>query len=412
MTSKLLRPTCLLILCGVLVAGLWPFHAPKNQVRWLSSGAGIRFGDYGSITGAGTFRAKADTPCSLEIWLKPKQADYSGTILAFYLLQTHVVSFDLRQSLGDLVVQRTNLDELHHARRSNIYVDDLFSHAKLVFVTISSGPEGTAVYADGSLVKKSRSFRFSRQNLTGQFIVGNAPATTDTWSGQLKGFAVYDRELTVDDVSRHYANWTRNEQADLAKNEAAGALYLFDEGKGTLVHNRVDSTTDLLIPDRFFVLRQQFLERPWDEFYPGWRYWKDVGVNVVGFIPFGFVFSVYFSAIEKIKRPTWLTIALGFAVSLTIEVLQAFLPTRDSGITDLITNTLGTALGATLWGLGRKACVVRPSRYFNRFLCGERKEELKLVEVEVNPNRFRKVTDERGDESTSLRNLLASFREK
>jgi glycopeptide antibiotics resistance protein len=51
------------------------------------------------------------------------------------------------------------------------------------------------------------------------------------------------------------------------------------------------------------------------------------------------------------NRPIVSTIVVGGITSLIIEVTQAFLPTRDSGMTDLITNTSGTALGAILYRL-------------------------------------------------------------
>jgi hypothetical protein len=348
----LLRAICALVLLGILVAGLSPFHSPRNQVSWLSDNSGILFGKYGSIVSAAPFRAhpsQADGSCSIEIWLQPRRVKASGTIFAFYWPESRTVPFALRQSLGDFVLLRRNDDRSRHGKRIRLYVDDVFSHQQPVFVTMSSGPSGTRIYVDGALVKTTPNFRFSSQELTGQLVIGNAPATTDNWSGQLKGFAVYDRGLTTDEVSQHYENWTTGKQANLAAIESAVGLYLFNEENGSVVHNQVDPATDLHIPERFFVLHEQFLERPWDEFRPDWNYWKDVGINIAGFIPLGFFFCAYFSSMPTIRRAVLFTVAFGFAVSLTIEVLQAFLPTRDSGMTDLITNTLGTALGAVLY---------------------------------------------------------------
>jgi hypothetical protein len=347
----LLRAVCAFALLGILVAGLWPFHAPKNEVTWLSHANGLFFGKYGSIVSASTFKAnvlQGDGSCSLEIWLEPRRVRSSGTILAFYWPDSDFVPFALRQSLGDLVLQRISPDRLYDAKKVKTYIDDVFSHQRPVLVTISSSQAGTKVYADGAFVKNIVSFRISRHDFTGQLIVGNSPGTTRNWSGQLRGLAIYDRELSVGEVSKHVANWTKSERPDLAKSEGAVALYLFSEGNGNVAHNQVDSATDLLIPENFFVLNEQFLERPWDEFRQDWNYWKDIGINVVGFIPLGFFFYAYFLLVRRAEHPAAVTTALGFGVSLTIEVLQAFLPTRDSGMTDLITNTLGTALGTIL----------------------------------------------------------------
>jgi VanZ family protein len=140
-----------------------------------------------------------------------------------------------------------------------------------------------------------------------------------------------------------------SERPDVSALDGATALYLFKEDAGNTVHNQVDSTTGLVIPERFFVLHEPFLERPWNEYHPGWNYWKDIGVNIGGFIPFGFLFYAYFLLVHRIEHPAAVTVACGFAVSLTIEVLQAFLPTRNSGMTDLITNSIGTAIGVIVF---------------------------------------------------------------
>lgn len=337
---------CAATLCGILVAGLWPFHAPTNQVNWLKNKNGLRFGDYGSIVSKGAFTArssKSDTTCSIEIWLEPGLTEDSNTFLAFYSAGGRSVPFSLHQSISDLRLQREILDPNHRAKTVNFMVDDVFREKKPVFITITLGEQGTSVYLNGTLTKTSPSFGLSDKDLSGRLLVGNSPIANDDWSGRLLGLAIYDRELTAAQVSQHYEHWTKEGHPAVGENENTVALYLFDERSGSIVHNQIDPATDLLIPERYFVQRAPFLLPAWDEYYPGWGYWKYVGINIGGFIPLGFVFCAYFS---QIKRPVLASIILGFTVSLSIEILQAFLPTRDSGTTDIITNTLGSAIGA------------------------------------------------------------------
>ena len=337
---------CGLVLCGILVVGLWPFHSPRNDVAWVPEGNGLTVGPHGSLVSAGEFESRKsgfDASCSIELWLRPALVTGSGTILAYYQPSDFSVPFALRQSLGDLRVEDGHEDGGH----SHIYVPRVFLSETALFITITSGTQGTIAYVDGREFKRFPTYHVRQQELSGKLLVGNTPLGTHEWSGRLLALAVYNQELPPQEVFEHYENWTTHKVSEDSGH--ALAVYAFNEGTGSVAHNQVDRGTDLLIPKKFFVVHEKFLTWPWNEYYPGRSYEKNVAINIVGFIPLGFFFCAYLSAVRMTPRPALVTVIIGFVVSLTIEVLQSFLPTRDSGLTDVITNTVGTTLGAMLF---------------------------------------------------------------
>jgi glycopeptide antibiotics resistance protein len=90
------------------------------------------------------------------------------------------------------------------------------------------------------------------------------------------------------------------------------------------------------------------LDPVWRAFNWSWGFWQDAFINVAGFIPFGCFFCAYFSA-RKLRSPALCAAAFGAAVSVFIELTQANLPTRDSSMSDLINNILGSVLGAAAY---------------------------------------------------------------
>jgi VanZ family protein len=339
---------CILVLVGILVAGLAPFERPRNAVTWLGNENGVRLGRHGTIWSSGAFLvadAQGEPSCSLEIWLQPESTSASTTLLAFYKREDPL-QFLLQQYHALLILSRQTRED--QKQTQIIGTDGVFLRIEPVFVTLTSGTEKTSMYVDGNLVRSFPGIRIGKE-CAGKLVIGTSPVGKSSWSGQLKGLALYQQELTAEEVLRHYQTWTTHGRPGLSGNERAIGVYLFDERAGNIVHNDVRPGIDLYIPTRFTVLHQQFLEPFWKEFQPSWSYSKDILVNIVGFIPLGFFFCAYWSSVRPIKHPRLTIVVLGLAVSLTIEVLQSYLPTRDSGTTDLITNTLGTFLGVRLY---------------------------------------------------------------
>ena len=212
---------------------------------------------------------------------------------------------------------------------------------------MTSGRSGTTVYRDGELVRRS-ALSPSAGEFSGRLVIGNSPIFSDSWSGVLRGLAIYDTALERAQILRHYSSWTRGEAPALTSDDVCIALYLFNEHAGRVVHNRVRSENDLYIPSKFMVLRQTVLDPVWRAFNWSRGFWQDALINVAGFIPFGCFFCAYFSA-RGLRPPALRASVVGAVVSVFIELMQALLPTRDSSMADLINNILGSILGAAAY---------------------------------------------------------------
>jgi VanZ family protein len=353
--ARVAAALCLVVLCGILLAGLLPFRGPRNGITWLTSENGVRLSGRSTLWSSGSFPplgSKSGESCSIELWLQPGLPRDSSVILAFSV-PTNPLRLTLHQYRSLLILHTGTPGSLQPA--STIGTDGVFHQGTPVFVTLTSGPQQTAIYINGSLTRSIPGDQFSA-DCAGRLVVGTSPVIDQSWRGQLRGLALYGQSLPADEVRRHYEIWTKQGRPELSGNEHAVALYLFNERSGSMVHNAVAGGIDLYIPARYALIHQVFLRPFWTEYKPRWSYVKDVAINTIGFVPLGFFFYAYWFSVHPIKHAALITTTLGFAVSLTIEVLQAHIPTRDSGTTDLITNTLGTFLGVRLyrWDVARR----------------------------------------------------------
>ncbi|HKF25603.1 MAG TPA: VanZ family protein [Candidatus Acidoferrum sp.] len=332
--------------CALLFATLWPLTPyPRNEVRWLGYEDGVVFGDYATMFSAREFprdSAQADQDFSLEFWMRPARSKDSNVILAFYT-PASPWQFTVRQDESDLNV-------LHAGPQGvkSLLAGEVMARGRDLLVTLTAGSEGTTIYIDGKARKFSSDFGLGRADLCGEMVVGNSPMGNNSWGGVLRGIAIYSRSLSAGEVAEHYAAWSGNRSDTLNRGDML-AFYRFRERAGATVKDEVPGGIDLNIPGHYSIWRQALLTPAWKEFEATAAYARDLAENVAGFVPLGLVLYPYFLVVRKAKRPWLMSYLSGALLSLTIEILQAFIPARYSGWTDVITNSSGTALGASVY---------------------------------------------------------------
>lgn len=359
--KRTIRVLFIVITAGILFCTLYPFDPfPPNRVTWTKDSNGICFSQRGvaftekplSLSG----NALRGDSCTLELWIKPAQTDSVAVVLDFYE-PGNPWRFLIHQYQSGLILTHDVASRFGRPVRSKADIDEGLRQNQLCLITIASGPTGTSVYFDAKSKRTLPGFKISLADLSGQLLIGSSAVRPESWSGEIHGLAIYPKKFEPEDVADSYRRWI---EGKVTSTDNVFAKYMFTEGTGTIVHDTGSTQSDLFIPKIYRVPHHSFLRLPWYEFYPTSDYLSDVVNNVAGFIPFGFLLYLLPSTSER-RHPILYTILIGAIFSLSIEVMQAFVPQRDSGTTDIITNTLGTAVGVLL----ARSTVVRS--LFERF---------------------------------------------
>src|SRR5262249_31831775 len=353
MRPTLLRFSCLLLWFGLMLAGLWPFNfRPRNQANWLPAERGVHFDRYGQIYSQGPMRLRPASAIetsgpgfTLELGVSPP-ANYD-TISTILCVCDPAQERDLTlEQWGEfLMVHAYFHDVTAGGTRASLWMGHFASIERPAWVTVTSGPEGTVVYVDGKPRSSLRYKTLLPESYSSSLLFGHSPSGGPAWSGDIFGLAFYDRPLASNEVAAHHQIWLSGKTEQL---KSALALYTFDEGKGSLVHNRaVSAAPDLIIPARFEQFRPEILEFP----HPLKKSdVQDAILNILGFIPFGCLLMLYLHHVKgyRTDNAVLLCVTAGAITSLFIELAQVLLPTRDSSALDLINNVVGTLAGSLL----------------------------------------------------------------
>ena len=361
-TGKILPFAFLLFLALILFVGLWPFDPwSENRVSPLDGSEGLRFEADGIVLSSGgeaewiqsLFKNKA---ISIELWVRPAAESSGGvsSIVAFYDSQSEK-SFFVGQWKSHLLVRTQTSHTVRGGRNyREIGLREGLVAGREHFLTITSDSTGTRIYSEGKPARVNPAHQvFPEDAVFGRIILGNNAAGKQGWSGDILGLGLYSRSLTTDEVLNSFSRWKDGSRISLHLEGTVG-LYCFQEAAEREVKNCWGGTLNLLIPETFAPPRKILLSHSWDHLRHGWSSIQDVIVNIAGFIPFGFLTCALL--LRRRNAGGGLAfihaVLIGALLSFTIEILQAWLPSRDSSLADLAFNTLGTALGAAACWLG------------------------------------------------------------
>ncbi len=339
----------------MLAATLHPFNfLSANGVQWLSGEPGLYFNGRGMALTGRDISSNAYDAISVELWLQERQGSKNWGPKEIFSLYDGAASPSLLigQWGGHIFLySRYNVEEdtfWYKRFRST----KRFPREKPHLVTVTFSGQEQALYIDGALQEKRISERHAetKVSFSGRLLLGSSPACNNGWRGEVRGLALYNTVLQQEEIAHHHTVVRRKGMYGLAEDPDCLALYPFDEGSGNSAASVKDASPALSIPPHTIAQVSTLFSLPHKDMrkihllgFPLHDFLK----NILFFLPFGLILALIVAQKYPLNSfALLLTVtAAGGLFSLTIELLQLFLPSRTAGIPDIISNMIGSGLG-------------------------------------------------------------------
>jgi len=319
-------------------------------------------------------------------------SDYSGADGYARILTYSINGFRLNFMVGqwkDSLVFEIKDDKrdlpLHYE------VNKILPRNELTSVAVVFDGDNIRMFKNGELrgTRKTGPLAFSTWNKEYPLVMGSEAHGKETWQGTVYSAAIFDQALSPQEIKTlpsAIANlspviWYDFERKGTREKEEAlnwfdwsnwfnwlkHAGWLTNKTHGTnqteTTHPPIRSSThwllipdlgkgkpaDLVAPYYFKPYKKPVLEKMYTNLEEYRKNVLDILVNIAGFIPLGFLLALYITQKGlSLSKALLLSIFAGFVISLTIELLQYFLPTRTSSMPDLVANVCGTGIGAMM----------------------------------------------------------------
>ena len=350
-------------LAVVTLIMLWAGLDPKgyrfrNEVEWIEGRAGVRFGRFGRVETEPFLSLERATALNrngyaLEVELDPAPDPHGGfRVLASFHSGSDATQLMVSMWRSQLIVM--NGDDYNNKRRLPRITADTSKFSKgPLLLTINSTTNGTSLFLNGKPVATSAKLHLTLPSVMKPacLVLGNSASASQPWLGVISFFSLLPGPLTASEVESRWR--TRGEPS--ASTTEALLLYRFEEARRSTIRNHGSLVVPLTIPPRLHALGRRFLQGSLATSTPSHSLTLDTLVNFIGFMPFGAAIVIVLrSSNRSSPRIILITAVVGFALSLAIELTQAWMPSRDSSLRDLLLNTAGAPLGAWLWLVARQ----------------------------------------------------------